>query len=289
MSKMPKISKGLFFSLAIAVIWACSLVNSRYLLTLGENPLNLTVWMSMFEFIPWVFIFNKHTKEFTALSWRYKLLLVGIGIVSSVGIDYLQTIALSHTSAVNFSFLYRTVVVFTIILAYFFFKEQITKKKWLLAGLILFGSYLLTTNGHGIHLTIGDFYTFLYAASAAFITNILIKHTVAKMHPDLSGAAISIISTTTLVTLALIRSKIYIPQHLPLIILGSILSISVTAVRNRAYQNATASFVTMIVSLTPVFVAFLSYPLLHERLGVVETIGGLIIIGSTFFVEKFKI
>jgi drug/metabolite transporter (DMT)-like permease len=282
-------SKGLFFSLAIAVIWACSIVNSRYLLALGENPLNLTVWISIFEFIPWLILFGKHSKEFMALSGRYKLLLIGLGIISSVGIDYLQAIALAHTSAVNFSFLYRTIVVYTIILAYFFFKEQITRKKGLLVALILLGSYLLTTNGQGIRLTVGDLYTLLYAASAAFISNILIKHTVAKMHPDLSGAAISLVSTATLVTLAVTHNRIYIPQHFPLIILAAMLSIGVTAVRNRAYQNATASFVTMIVSLTPVFVAFLSYPLLHERLGVVETVGGLIIIGSTFFVEKFKI
>lgn len=289
MGKQSLMSKGLFFSLSIAVLWACSIVNSRYLLSRGENPFNLALWLSLFEFIPWLIVFSKHTKEYVILSWRYKLLLIGLGILSSVGIDYLQSVALAHTSAVNFSFLYRTVVVFTIILAYFFFNERITRKKLLLAALILLGSYLLTTNGGSIRLSIGDGYTLLYAASAAFIANILIKHTVAKMHPDLSGAAISLVTTVTLLSLALMKGSIHIPQHISWIVLGSILSIGVTAVRNRAYQNATASFVTMIVSLTPVFVAFLSYPLLHERLGVVETIGGLIIIGSAFFVEKFRI
>ena len=282
-------SKGFIFSLGIAVIWACSLVNSRYLLTLGEDPVSLALWISIFEFIPWLYIFYTHIKEFIALSWQYKLLLLGLGILSSVGIDILQSVALAHTSAVNFSFLYRTVVVFTIILAYFFFKEPITRKKTLLALLILFGSYLLTTNGLGIKITLGDVYTLLYAASAAFITNILIKHTVSKMHPDLSGAVISLITTFMLLSIAITRGPIRVPQHIPFFLLASILSIGVVTVRNRAYQHATASFVTMIVSLTPVFVAFLSYPLLHERLGLVETIGGLIIIGSTFFVEKFNI
>ncbi|KKR30218.1 MAG: hypothetical protein UT62_C0018G0001, partial [Parcubacteria group bacterium GW2011_GWC1_39_8] len=57
-----------------------------------------------------------------------------------------------------------------------------------IAIIIVFGSYLLTTGGQGLVFGIGDIYTLLMAASAAFIANILIKHTVSKMHPDLSAS-----------------------------------------------------------------------------------------------------
>lgn len=282
-------SRGLIFSLATAFLWACSIVNTKVLLTQGENPLNLTVWIGLIMIPPWIFLFGKHIQEYKKLPHKYKWYLLGIGIASSIGINYLQSLALAHSPAVNFAFLYRTIVVFTIILAYIFFKEAITIKKWTLAGFILIGSYLLTTNGKGITLTLGDIYTLLYALCAAFIANILIKHTIAKMHPDLSGAAITIVSYATLCTYAYSLGVFRIPEHILMIALGSILSFALTMTRNRAYKYATASFVTMIVSLTPVFVAFLSYPILHERMDIYQIIGGIVIVGSMFLVERFGI
>ena len=289
MKVVSKMSIGFWYALATSFLWACSIVNTRYLLSIGENPLNLTIWVGLMMILPWFFLFKKHIREYNALSIQFKLYLVGIGIAASIGINYLQSLALANTTAVNFAFLYRTIVVFTIIFAYIFFKEAITIKKWILAGFILFGSYLLTTGGKTISFTKGDIYTLLMAASAAFVANILIKHTVSKMHPDLSGAAISIVSTIALIPLGYLTGTLHIPIHLFMITLGACFSFALTMTRNRAYKFASAAFVTMIVSLTPVFVALLSYPLLHERLDTVELIGGACIVGSTFLVEKFKI
>lgn len=289
MKLFSKVNKGLLFAVTSSFLWACSIVNSRYLLSHGEEPLNLTIWIGLAMVIPWAFLFKKHIKAYKALSPKFKLYLVGIGIASSIGINYLQALALANTSAVNFSFLYRTIVVFTIIFAYIFFKEAITVKKWFLTLLILTGSYLLTTGGQVIALTKGDIYTLLMAASAALVANILIKHTVSRMHPDLSGSAISIVSAAALLIFGYLSGSLKLPVNILMILVGAAFSFTLTMARNRAYTFSTASFVTMIFSLTPVFVALLSYPLLGERLSPTEIVGGAIIVGSTFLVEKFKI
>lgn len=289
MRLLSRVSKGLIFSVTMSFLWACSLVNTRYMLIHGEDALNLAVWLGLFLIIPWVGMLIRHRREFAHLSVKLKWYLVGIGIASSIGLNLLQTLSLAHTPAVNFSFLYRTIVIFTIILAYIFFREKITVKKWVLAGLILFGSYLFTTRGKGMTLTAGDLYTLAYALSAAFIANILIKHTISKMHPDISGSVTSIVAGIALFMFALINGSIKLPGHLMLILLGTAISFVQTMARNRAYKYATASFVTMIVSITPVFVGFLSYPILHESLSAIELVGGTIIVGSMFFVEYFKI
>lgn len=289
MKLFSKVSKGLFFAVSSSFLWACSIVNSRHLLSQGEEPLNLTIWIGLAMVIPWLFLFKRHVGAYKALSPKFKLYLVGIGIASSIGINYLQALALANTTAVNFSFLYRTIVIFTIIFAYIFFKEAITVKKWFLTLLILTGSYLLTTGGQVIALTKGDIYTLLMAASAAFVANILIKHTVSRMHPDLSGSAISIVSATALLIFGIVSGTLKLPMNMLMILVGAAFSFTLTMARNRAYKFATASFVTMIFSLTPVFVALLSYPLLGERLSAMEIAGGTIIVGSTFLVEKFKI
>ncbi|HSW98119.1 MAG TPA: DMT family transporter [Candidatus Saccharimonadales bacterium] len=289
MNIFKHVSKGLVFSLGLSIMFSLTIVLTRFLLKNGENPLNLTTWVGMATLLPWLFIFKKHAKAFTHLTKKHILLIIFIGIAGSLGIDYVESLALANTPAANFAFLYRTIVVFTIILAWIFFKEKITKAKIILTVFILFGSYLLITNGKGISLTTGDLYTLLMALTAAFISNILIKHTVAKMHPDLSGSSIAIVATITLFFTALFAHVLVIPQNIPFIILIALFSIASTLFRNRAYKNATASFVTMIVSITPLFVAILSYFFLHESLGLVETIGGLIIVGAIVVVEKFQI
>ena len=289
MKLFSNVSKGLIFAVTSSFLWACSIVNSRYLLSHGEKPLNLTIWIGLAMVIPWLFLFRRHVSAYKALSPKFKLYLVGIGVASSIGINYLQALALANTSAVNFSFLYRTIVVFTIIFAYLFFKEAITMKKWFLTLLILTGSYLLTTGGQIIALTTGDIYTLLMAASAAFVANILIKHTVSRMHPDLSGSVISLVSAASLVLFGYVSGTLALPVNMFMILIGAAFSFTLTMARNRAYTYATASFVTMIFSLTPVFVALLSYPLLGERLTPAELVGGAIIVASTFLVEKFKI
>lgn len=282
-------SKGLIFSLTSAFLWACGIIITRLLLKDGENALNLTVWIYLVTLIPWLFLFTKHTKEFKKLSIKNIGLLIFIGIAGSIGINYLQSLALKNTSAVNFAFLYRTIVVFTIVFAWIFFKEKITRKKLFLLVFILVGSYLLTTKGQNITLSLGDIYTLLMAASAALFANILIKHTISKMHPDLSGSVTSTVAITTLVIFANLIHVFKIPQNLFLVFLGGVIYFTQIMLRNRAYKHATASFVTMIFSITPLFVAILSYPILHERLGLIELIGGIIILSSTILSEKFKI
>lgn len=290
MSIHPQLfSKSFLLTVAAAFLGACGIVINRLLLVDGENPLNLVLWIGLFAAIPWLVIFFQRRQEFVALTPRYKWGLVIIGVASSIGIQYLQSLALANTSATNFAFLYRTVTVFTIVFAAIFLKEKITRHKWVLAGLILIGSYLLTAKGQQIILSKGDIYSLLMAASAALIANILIKHTISKMHPDLSGAVVQVVATCSLLTLSLSTKVFYIPQNMGLILLGGVIAFMQIALRNRAYQTASASFVSMMYSLSPLFVALLSYPLLRERLSPIEMIGGVIIIGAAFAAEKFKV
>lgn len=284
-----KFSKGMIFALSGALTTSCLVVLSRYLLLRGENPLNLAVWFNLVTIIPWIFIFKKHTTEFKKLSTRNILLLIFIGIAGSIGINFLQALALSSTSAVNFAFLYRTVTVFTIIFAWIFLKEKLTFTKLLLVVFILIGSYFVTTHGQGFALARGDMFSLLMAASAAFIANILVKHTISKMHPNLSGSATSIIGGISLAVLSAITHVFKFPSLLMLIIVGGILNFALILFRNHAYKHATASYVTMIFALSPLFVAIISFFVLNERLENIQLFGGLIIITATILAEKHKI
>lgn len=282
-------SKGLIFTLVSSFVGAVWIVITSYLLHHGENPINLTAWISSLAALAWLGLFKKHYRDFKKLSTKNIGLLVFIGIASSIGINLMQSFALANTSAINFSFLYRTVIVFTIFFAWFFFKEKITKKKSLLVLFILIGSYLVTTNGKHLAFTLGDMYTLLMAASAAFISNILIKHTISKMHTDLSGAVTVIVAGISLVSFANLTHVYHVPHNLPLVLIGSLFYFVHILLRNRAYKHASASFVSMVYALAPFYVTILSYFMLGETISLIELIGGLLIVGSIIFVERFKI
>lgn len=54
-------------------------------------------------------------------------------------------------------------------------------------------------------------------------------------------------------------------------------------------KYATASYVTMIFSLTPIFVSLMAIPLLKESLAPIQIVGGILIILAGVSVEKLKI
>ncbi|MEK7571356.1 MAG: DMT family transporter [Patescibacteria group bacterium] len=281
--------KGLLFALVAVFFGSIVTVTLRYLFTTGENPLNISAWILLLAAVPWLFLFHKHNKAFTKLSLKNILLLLFIGIAGSVGVNYMQSLALANTSAINFAFLYRTIIVFTIIFAWLFLNEKLTWRKCLLVVIILVGSYLITTDGSTFSLSAGDIYTLIMAAAAAFISNILIKHTMSKMHPDLSGSVTSLVACLSLVILAYTSNVFSIPQHFVFVCLASVCYFALIMLRNRAYVLSTASFVTMIFGLTPLFVTILSVIFLHETIEFIEIIGGILILTSAFFAEKYRV
>lgn len=282
-------NKNYILTVTAAFLGACALVNSRSLLISGENPLNIAVWIGLVACIPWLLIFWRRRSEFVSLLPRYKWMLFGIGVASSVGIQYLQVLALAHTTAANFAFLYRTVTVFTIIFAAIFLKEKITVSKWVLAALIVVGSYFLLYEDGKLLLSLGALYTLAMAAAAALIANVLIKHTISKMHPDLSGAVVQVVATTALLSMAWATQVLEMPINWGMVLVGGLLAFAQIILRNRAYAVASASYVSMIYALSPLFVTVLSYLFLQEKLSWLELAGGAIIIGSTVVAHKLRI
>ena len=74
-----------------------------------------------------------------------------------------------------------------------------------------------------------------------------------------------------------------------LLILLTISNIIGTTFRFKAYKHASASYVTMIVSLTPLIVLLLAIPILGEKITLIQMFGGILIILAGVFVEKLKI
>ena len=231
--------------------------------------------------------FQTKSKLTTATTKDY-LLLLFIGLIYTLGVTLVETLALKSSPAVNFSFLIRTVILFTIILATIFLKEALTLKKLILAGLILAGSYLLTTQGQKLILSRGDLFTLLEALMLGFLT-ISQKTAVQKFGAPLTASAAFIFSLVPFLMLLLATGQIHWPKAPLIIPLLAVFNIGITQFKLQGLKYASASYVTMIFSFTPIFVSLLAIPLLHETLTPIQILGGALIILAGIGVEKLKI
>ncbi|MDO8489288.1 MAG: DMT family transporter [Candidatus Omnitrophota bacterium] len=284
-----KLSKGFQFTFLAALAWAIAIVTTRIVLQNGENAFNVAFWIAILSTPYWLFILLKNFTEFKKTIRKNYWILLGIGLVSAIGINLVEPFALKYSPAVNFSLLIRSVIVFTIIFAYIFLGEKITVKKIIIAVLILTGSFFLTTKGQSISFSLGDFFTLTEAALIAFGNNILGKIAVKRLSANLSASASFMIGVPVISLIAFSNHAIAIPKTPVLLIILAISSVLLIFFRFRAYQNASASYVTMVFSFTPVMVAFMAIPLLGESMTLVQIIGGILIILGSIAVEKLKI
>ena len=282
-------SKGFIFTFLAALFWAISIVIARSILRAGENAYNVAFWTTLLASPYWLYVLlNKKTELKKATKKDYSILL-GMALISTIGVSITEVFALKYSPAVNYSFLIRTVILFTFVFAYLFLGEKFTLKKIVLALLILVGAYLLTTKGQLISFSLGDIFTLTEAALIAFGNNVLGKMATNRMSTDLSASGSFAIGIVPLALIAFLNNAITIPGSLFLIVLLTLTYILITLFRFRAYKNATASYVTMVFSFTPVFVSFMAIPLLQETMLPIQIVGGVLIILAGIAVEKLKI
>jgi len=276
-------------SLSAAFLWACQIVIFRYQITLGENPYTLALWSTAIELPFWSSILFRKRSEFSRLTIRTVLAFGVIGFGGSIAIGLMENLAIANTTATNFAFLIRTVVLFTILFSALFFKEPITRKKLVMASTILAGAYLLNIQNGSFSLRTGDIYTLIEAASIAFFTNILVKKLVTRLDPDFTAGATFATGTFFLLIVLWMQKTPLTLQNIWLLMLYSLCNVIFARIRNRAFQHATSTFVTMIMSFTPVFVLIISSVILGERMTIIQLIGGGFIVLTGFIAEYLKI
>lgn len=276
-------------SLSAAFLWACQITIFRYQITLGENPYTLALWSTALELPFWTTVLVRKRNEFAKVSLRTLAIFALIGFGGSIAIGLMENLAIANTTATNFAFLIRTVVLFTILFSALFFKEPITRKKMIMAGTILAGAYFLNIQNGSFSLRTGDIYTLIEAASIAFFTNILVKKLVTRLDPDFTAGATFVAGTIFLVAVLWIQKTPLLLNNVWLLMLYSLCNVIFARIRNRAFQHATSTFVTMIMSFTPVFVLFISFVLLGERLSMIQLLGGGLIVLTGLMAEYLKI
>lgn len=282
-------SKGFVFTFSAAFFWAVVIILTRMILGQGMQPMALFFWLGLCELPFWIFLGWKQRKAIQKLQKKDFLIFGSMVLFSTIGGNVAEFFALANSPAVNYSFLIRTTILFTILFAWLFLGEKLTRKKLIIAGCILVGSYFLTTNGKTLVFTKGDIFTLSEAALIAFANNILGKMATNRLSPWVSAAAGQLLGFLGILAITMaVRPSLTLTVSPVWLVAIAISGVVLTLCRFQAYAHAQISFVTMVFSFTPVFVTLMAVPLLKEALTPAQMIGGALIIAGGIAVEKLK-
>ena len=231
--------------------------------------------------------FKKVTKDTAIKLFWASALHAGIG-------GFLSTAAVLYTTAINVAFLFQFTTVTTPLFAWVLLKEKMTKSKVITIILVMIGMFLFITKGKLITPHLGDILA-LSACIAWSLGNVLIRG-ILKRHPvdaDVSTFYRGI-GGLSFLFLFILLSPLY-PSSLNTIfhvnyfdthaflyvLLNSLFVVLLWIFLNRSLKVASASYMTLMSSLSPLVVAVLSFTFLHETLVGIQVLGaGLIIFGG---------
>jgi len=289
MNNSFKMSKGFIFTFSAAACWAISILLTKFIVKSGDNSYNIVFWETLLALPFWAFLFYRQKGEIKKLEPKDYRLLLYIGLINTLLVSLVEIFALQYTQAINYSFLIRSSLLFTILFAYLFLGEKISRKKIIIVISLLVGIYFISTNGHIIKFSAGDLLTLLEASLISFGNTILGKIATKRMSSNLSASGSFLAGFFPVILLGVVTHSISFPVSFWLILLLAISTIAGAYLRFKAYKVASASYIAMIYSFTPVLVVFAAVPLLREKLGIIQIIGGILVIAAGIFTEKLKI
>lgn len=284
-------SKAFIYTILGSFVWAVSIVVVKIIMNSGESPLNLLFWTTLLSSPIWLFVAWKNRGNFKSMNRKDWVILATTGVIGTLGINLTEFLALQYSASINYSFLIRTVILFTILFAYLFLGERLTLKKIIVAVVILIGAYLLSTGGEIIHFSLGDVFTIIEAILIAFGNNVLGKMAVNKMGIEVSASISYLFGVVPVLLMPFVFNSFLFPKSWLAVFVLIGLYVTLRFLRYRAYSVATSSYVTMIFSFTPIFVSIMVFilPFMDERMNFVQFLGALLITFAGIGVEKLKI
>lgn len=289
--------------LLLAIIWAFEVFVAKLALLAGASVATFTIQTYIVTFIILLlYVSRVIVKDLKKIpSNVFKRLMFANALHNGFG-GFFSYIGILLTTAINAGFLLQFTTVTTSTLAWFILKEKMTKSKAITIIAIVIGTFFLVTKGRLDTLHIGDL-LILFACLSWSMGNVLIRKTLKQtpVNPDIisflrpiAGVPIQIVFVlfAPLYPLAIrpfftvywldFRYSGYVTIH-------GILVALLWIFLNRTLKLASASYMTMMTSLTPILVALLAMIFLHETLAPIQWFGAIIILSSSVITQYLKI
>ncbi|MCK4319625.1 DMT family transporter [Candidatus Micrarchaeota archaeon] len=287
---MKKINKTtLVYLLGVSLFYGLLIVVQKMGLNFGLDPLSFSFSRSIIIIFISLLFFSSQLKNLKFIK-KYELRdLVILGIVSAAAILILF-LGQNITAAVNAGFLIRLTPLFVLPFAYFLLKEKASKNSIFFMFIMLFGAFLLVTNGALIIPYLGDLLIILVALIIAF-QNVFAKKIMQS------------VSTDIIIFFRVCLSALFIVMFIPFllgyesisalfdglfyVVLTAILYFLSVICQYRAIKLVGPFITTTFFLSGSLFSALFAYILLGEILSFVQWIGAAgILLGGYLLIKK---
>jgi len=222
-------------------------------------------------------------ENFFAVDYKY---LTIFGMVSVTLPVTLQNIGLKYTSAYISGFIQSTGPIYTLILAYVFLNEEITKHKLVGLALAITGTYFIVSPKGGGDL-LGNLLVLASAISYS-IGGIMAKSLLNKnYHPIQIIAFATFFGTIFLAPLTFIEKTKFSMASIPFILFLAIFPTFISYILwYSAMEKLEVSKLSFFVYLIPIFSLLSSYILLKEEVKLLTIFAGFIVIIGIAIAQK---
>ena len=275
---------ALLWSLTQILLTAGVILVMKFVFNTGVDPLNFSYQILIVAaLILFAYALYKEPEQIFHLPIKTISMVALIGVIGGGLVYALNGLGLKYSSATNFSFLIQTNVFFTAILACFLLKENLKITKIVLLVMLLAGIYLITTKGNFIIPSRGDILLLLGSLVYA-IANIMAKVTLRNV-PAITFTAYRILFGGLSLILFLIGRFSVEINWLWTIEVGVMIAVGTLAI-HKVLGYATASYMSMMSTITPVLTTIVAWTFLGETMSTIQLIGGGFIILAGIFMNQ---
>lgn len=285
--------------LLFSFFWALVIFTSKLAFLKGAQliPFSLQTAFLTFVFLS-IYILLTRREELRRISaYQIKWMLVINALYMGVG-TFLSYAGVQLTSAINAGFLTQFTVVTGTLFAWLLLGEKMTIAKMISICIIIAGSFFLITNGQLIIPHSGDLLIIL-ACGAWGLGGVLIRKILknSSLHPDIVSF-FRPIAGIPIIFIFWLLSPFYSPAlqntfHVNLFEVRQPFFVVINALFitldwlfvNRTLKISSASYASIIPSITPIMVTLLAIVFLNERITMIQSIGILLIIASGFIAQ----
>ncbi len=291
---MTQNQKRLFYSIISILFLSLSIFFRKKSLFYFSNRLNLILWfmviVNLTLFLNLIIFqkgYFKKVKE-TCIPEFKLIFFAGCFLLTFYT---LATFGLDLVTSINYSFVSRSTLIFSIILAYFFLDEKIDRAKASLVLSFCIGIYIFSTEGKRIVIQYGDL--LILIGTFSFSSFAVIQKKLCKnLPPNVIAWTVTSIGAIVIILICLVlRVDLFPkdPKAILFILFASIAEAFALLFMNRTIYISNVTYYSMMSMLTPILNVFLGIIFLNETLSFIQIIGGSILIISGILVQRLKV
>jgi len=286
-----------------SILWALDIIIAKLAFSSGAHPVTFIIQANIVRLLFLaVIVLPRKIKEIKAITPD---VLKGIVIGSIIHFSFgavLSNSGIALTTAINAGFLMKFTLFTTLFFAWLLLKEKMTIPKTAAALFSFIGVFLLTTQGRLISPEPGDILILLACISWS-LGNVFLRKVLKSS--SVSGETVSLLRPIIglpLIILFISFSSLLPPtlqavftvnianlSYLNYVIVAGLSGAFLSIFLYRTLKVASASYLTMMTMMTPVFVSLIALTVLKETMMPIQIAGALLIIISGFVTHQLKI